>query len=165
MVSRQLKLGFSVVGIAMAVAVVPAGTSWAGLQKSHHTSHHKAKAKTAGVASCPSASIVSTAASTTYTGPTTEKAAEKGWVICDYSAQREIAVMVSLYTTNDSLRSISSNAAATPKRVSGIGNAASHEGTIVWVQRDSAPSFSVIDESGDLTLSQTEAIAKAIVAG
>ena len=79
-----------------------AGTSWAGLQKSHHTSHHKTKVKTAGVASCPPASIVSTAVNTTYTGPTTEKAAEKGWVICDYNAQGEIAVVVSLYTTDDS---------------------------------------------------------------
>ena len=139
----------------------PAGTSWAGSQKSHH----KPKAKTGGVASCPAAAALGTAASTTYTGPTTEKAAEKGWVICNYSAQGQVAVMVSLYTTDDSLRSISSNASATPTKVSGIGNAASHEGTIVWVQRKSAPSFSVIDESGDLTLSQTEAIAKAIVAG
>jgi hypothetical protein len=73
--------------------------------------------------------------------------------------------MVSLYTTDDSLRSISSNAAATPKKLSGIGNAASHFGTIVFVQRDSEPSFSVIDESGNLSLTQTEAIAKAIVAG
>jgi hypothetical protein len=161
----QLRLGFSALGIAMALAIAPAGTSWASLLKSHHTSHHKEKTKTTGLASCPSASSVSTAASTTYTGPTTEKAAEPGWVICDYSAQGEDAVMVSLYTTDDSLRSISSNAAAAPKKLSGIGNAASHEGTIVWVQRNSAPSFSVIDESGDLTLSQTEAIAKAIVAG
>ena len=165
MVNRQLKLGFSAVGIAIAVVVVPAGTSWAGLQKSHHTSHHKAKAKTDGLASCPSAAVLGTAASTTYAGPTTEKAAEKGWVVCQYSAQGEISLLVSLYTTDDSLRSISSNAAATPKKVSGIGNAASHYGTIVFVQRDSAPSFSVIDESSDLTLSQTEAIAKAIVAG
>jgi len=161
MVSRQLKLRFSVVGIALAVAVVPAGTSWAGSYKSHH----KAKAKTTGLASCPSATVLGTAASTTYTGPTTEAAAEKGWVICNYSVQGEISLMVSLYTTNDSLRSISSNAAATPKKISGIGNGASHEGTIVWVQRKSAPSFSVIDQSGELTLSQTEAIAKAIVAG
>jgi hypothetical protein len=164
MVSRQLKLGFSVVGIAVAVAVVPSGTSWASLQKSH-TSHHKSKAKSSGAASCPSAATLSPAASTTYTGPTTEKAAEKGWVVCDYSVKGEISLEVSLYTTNDSLRSISSNAAATPKKISGIGNAASHEGTIVWVQRHSAPSFSVIDQSGNLTLSQTEAIAKAIVAG
>jgi hypothetical protein len=159
--NRRLKLGFGVAGVALAVAVVPAGTSWAG----SHKTHHKAKAKTTGVASCPSAAAVGTAASTTYTGPTTEQAAEKGWVICDYSAQGEVAVMVSLYTTNDSLRSISSNASAAPTKVAGIGNGASHEGTIVWVQRKSAPSFSVIDESGNLTLSQTEAIAKAIVAG
>ena len=161
MVNRKLKLGF---GVAIAVALVPAGTSWAGLLKSHHTSHHKTKAKT-GLASCPSAAALDSAAGTTYTGPTTEAAAEKGWVICNYSAQGEISLMVSLYTTDDSLRSISSNASAAPKKISGIGNGASHEGTIVWVQRDSAPSFSVIDQSGNLSLSQTEAIAKAIVAG
>jgi hypothetical protein len=164
MITRRLRLGCSAVGIAVAVAVVPAGTSWAGLLKAHHTSHHKAKAKT-GLASCPSAAALGTAAGTTYTGPTTEQAAEKDWVICDYSAQGEVSLMVSLYTTGDSLRSISSNAAAAPKKLSGIGNGASHEGTIVWVQRNSAPSFSVIDQSGNLTLSQTEAVAKAIVAG
>jgi hypothetical protein len=176
MINRRLKIGFGGVGVATTIAiavgvvvaaaaavVVPAGASWAVVAKVHHTSHHKAKAKTTGAASCPSASVLGPAASTTYTGPTTEKAAEKGWVVCDYSAQGEVALMVSLYTTDDSLRTISSNAAATPKKLSGIGNAASHEGTIVWVQRDSAPSFSVIDQSGDLTLTQTEAIAKAIV--
>jgi hypothetical protein len=164
MVNRLIKLGFGAMGLALAVVAVPAGTSWAGVLKSHHTAHHKAKAKT-GVASCPAAATLGTAAGTAYTGPTTEAAAEKGWVICNYNAQGEISLMVSLYTTDDSLRSISSNAAAAPKKISGIGNGASHEGTIVWVQRDSAPSFSVIDQSGNLTLSQTEAIAKAIVAG
>jgi hypothetical protein len=87
MVNRRLKLGFSAVGIAIAVAVLPAGASWAGLQKSHHTSHHKAKTKTTGVASCPSAAVLGTAASATYTGPTTEKAAEKGWVVCEYRSK------------------------------------------------------------------------------
>ena len=161
MMNRRLRLGLGVTGMALAIAVVPAGTSWAA----SHKAHHKTKAKATGLASCPSAAVVGTAAGTTYTGPTTEQAAEKGWVICDYNAQGENAVMVSLYTTNDSLRSISSNASAAPTKLSGIGNAASHEGTIVWVQRKSAPSFSVIDESGNLSLSQTEAVAKAIVAG
>jgi hypothetical protein len=165
MVTRQLKLGVAVVGIAVAAAVVPAGASWAGLQKAHHASHHKAKAKTTGGTGCPPASVLGPAAGTTYSGPTTEKAAEKGWIVCDHSAQGEISLQVSLYTTADSLRSISSNASAAPKKIAGIGNAASHEGTIVWVQRNSAPSFSVIDQSGNLTLIQTEAIAKAIVAG
>ena len=175
MANRRLKLGFGAPGtalavavamaVALAVAVLPAGTSWAGLAKAHHNTHHKAKAKTTGAASCPPEAVLSAAASTTYASPTTEQAAEKGWVVCDYSVQGEIALTVSLYATGDSLRLISSNASATPKKLSGIGNAASHEGTIVWVQRNSAPSFSVIDQSGDLTLSQTEAMAKAIVAG
>ena len=174
MANRPLRLGLGAPGaafvfafavaVAVAVVVVPAGTSWAGIAKAHHKAHHKAKAKTTGAANCPSAAVLSAAASTTYASPTTEQAAEKGWVVCDYSVQGEIALTVSLYATGDSLRLISSNASATPKKLSGIGNAASHEGTIVWVQRNSAPSFSVIDQSGSLTLSQTEAIAKAIVA-
>jgi hypothetical protein len=165
MVTRQLKLGFSSLGIAIAIAVVPAGTAFAtSHHKAHHTTHHT-KAATTGAASCPAATLVDTAAGTTYSGPTTQPAAEKDWVVCEYSAQGEIALMVSLYTKDDPLRTVSANAAATPKKVSGIGNAASHYGTIVFVQRDSAPSFSVIDESGNLTLSQTEAVAKAIVAG
>jgi hypothetical protein len=173
MVNRELRCALSAVAVAIAAAVLPAGVSWAGPlalhHSSHHASHHKASAKTAkaktGLASCPSAAAVGTAAGTTYTGPTTEKAAEKGWVICDYSAQGEVSLMISLYTTGYPLREVSANAAATPKKVSGIGNAASHFGTIVFVQRDAAPSFSIIDQSGDLTLSQTEAVAKAVVSG
>jgi hypothetical protein len=72
---------------------------------------------------------------------------------------------VSLYTTDYPLREVSANSAGPTTKISGIGNAASYEGTIVFVQRDSAPSFSVIDQTSDLTLSQTEAEAKAIVKG
>jgi len=75
----------------------------------------------------------------------------------------EESLQISLYTTGYSLREVSANAAGPTTKVSGIGNAASHFGTIVYVQRNSAPSFSVIDEISDLTLSQTEGIAKAIV--
>jgi hypothetical protein len=92
-------------------------------------------------------------------------AAEKGWVVCQYSSQGEVALLVSLYTTDYPLREVSANAAGPTTKISGIGNAASYEGTIVFVQRDSAPSFSVIDQTSDLTLSQTEAEAKAIVKG
>jgi hypothetical protein len=162
---HQLKVGIGAVGITIAVALVPAGTSWAHSHKSHHKSHHTSKSTTAGAASCPTAATLSAAASTTYTGPTTQKAAEKGWVVCEYSSQSQIALLVSLYTTNDSLRSISANAPAATTKISGLGNAASHYGTDVFVQRDSAPSFSVIDQTSDLTLSQTKAMAKAIVAG
>jgi hypothetical protein len=163
MVNHRRKVGFGAVGAAIAMALVPAGTSSASSHKSHHKSHHKSTA--GGAASCPSPTTLGTAAGTTFTGPTTEKAAEKGWVVCDYSTKGEVSLLVSLYTTDDSLRSISSNAPAATTKISGLGNAASHFGTIVFVQRDSAPSFSVIDESGgNLTLHQTEAIAKAIVA-
>ena len=72
---------------------------------------------------------------------------------------------MSLYTTGDSLKSISSDVPAATTKISGLGNAAAHYGTEVYVQRNSAPSFSVIDSSGNLALSQTEAEAKAIVAG
>jgi hypothetical protein len=117
------------------------------------------------VAACPSAASLSAAAGVTYAAPTTEQAAEKDWVVCDYDSQGEVALLVSLYTTGYPLREVSGTAAGPTTKVSGIGNAASHFGTIVYVQRNSARSFSVIDESGNLELSQTEAMAKAIVAG
>jgi hypothetical protein len=158
---HRLKIGIGVAGVAVALVLVPGGPAWA----TSHKPNHKPKSTAAGAASCPSAATLGAAANTTYTGPTTEAAAEKGWVVCQYSSQGEISLLVSLYTTDDSLRSISSDAAAATTKISGLGNAASHYGTIVYVQRDSAPSFSVIDESGNLTLSQTEAEAKAIVAG
>jgi hypothetical protein len=171
MVSRQLKLGLSTVGLAVAVAILPAAVSGAS---SHHKTHHTSKKKShtttttkkaaSGVAACPSPSILSTPAGVTYASPTTEQAGEPGWIVCDYTSQGEISLTVSLYDQGESLRTISSTAAATPVKVSGIGNAASHFGTIVYVQRNSARSFSVIDDSGNLTLSQTEAIAKAIAA-
>jgi hypothetical protein len=160
--NRLLKLGLVIAGFALGAALLPAGTSGASLYKAHHTKSPKKKSSSA---TCPTAASLGAAAKTTYTGPDSEKGAEKGWVVCQYSTQGEISLLVSLYTTNDSLRSISSDAPVATKKVSGIGNAASHYGTIVYVQRKSAPSFSVIDQSGDLTLSQTEAMAKAIAAG
>jgi hypothetical protein len=161
MINRKLLVGASTVGIVVAAALAPVAPAWAG----SHKPHHKSKATVTGVAECPSAASLNTAAGTTYTGPTTEKAYEKSWVVCDYSAQGEVALTVSMYTKDFPLREVSANAAGPTTKVSGIGNAASYSNTIVFVQRDSAPSFSVIDQSGDLTLSQTEAMAKAIVAG
>jgi hypothetical protein len=163
MINHQFKVGICAVGIAFAAAITPLGPAWASSHKSHHKA--KSKATVTGVAACPSAATLSAAASITYTGPTTEQAAEKGWVVCQYSSQGEIALLVSLYTTGFPLREVSANSAGPTTKIPGIGNAASYSNTDVFVQRDSAPSFSVIDQTADLTLSQTEAEAKAIVAG
>jgi hypothetical protein len=160
-----VRTGIGVAGVAVVLSLAGTGPAWAGSHK--HKSHHKAGAAVAatGVAACPSAASLSAAAGVTYAAPTTEQAAEKGWVVCDYDSQGEVALLVSLYTTGYPLKEVSSTAAGPTTKVSGIGNAASHFGTIVYVQRNSARSFSVIDESGNLELSQTEAMAKAIVAG
>jgi hypothetical protein len=167
--NQQVKLTVGVAGIAVAMALVPAAPAWAGLakssQKSHsnHRSHSKKKGKTkAETASCPAASELAAAAGTTYTEVASQPGFDKGWVVCNYDTSGEDSLEVSLYTTGFPLREVSGNAAGPTTKVSGIGNGASHFGTIVYVQRNSAPSFSVIDESGNLTLSQTEAIAKTI---
>jgi hypothetical protein len=159
---HQIRLTAGVAGVALAMALVPMAPAWAGLAKSSHKSHTKAKAKTAA-ATCPSASELSTPAGVTYSAPTSQPGFDKGWVVCNYDTNGEDSLQVSLYTTDYPLREVSGNAAGPTTKVSGIGNAASRFGTIVYVERNSAPSFSVIDEGGDLTLSQTEGIAKAIV--
>ena len=159
--NHQVKLTVGVAGIAVAMALVPVAPAWAGLAKSSHKAHHKAKAKTTA-ATCPSASVVSTPAGVTYSAPTSQPGFDKGWVVCNYDVNGEDSLQISLYTTDYPLREVSGNAAGPTTKVSGIGNAASHFGTIVYVQRNTAPSFSVIDEGGSLTLSQTEGIAKAI---
>lgn len=159
---QPVKLTIEVAGVAVAMALMPVAPAWAGLAKSSHKSHTKAKAKTAS-ATCPSASVLGPPAATTYSAPTSQPGYDKGWVVCNYDTNGEDSLQISLYTTGYSLREVSANAAGPTSKVSGIGNAASHFGTIVYVQRNSAPSFSVIDEGGDLTLGQTEGIAKAIV--
>jgi hypothetical protein len=159
--NQQVKLTVGVAGIAIAMALVPAAPAWASLAKSSHKSHHKTKAKTAA-ATCPSAAELSTPAGTTYTEVASQPGFDKGWVVCNYDTDGEDSLQISLYTTDYPLREVSGNAAGPTSKVSGIGNGASHFGTIVYVQRDSAPSYSVIDESGNLSLSQTEAIAKTI---
>jgi hypothetical protein len=159
--NQQVKLTVGVAGIAIAMALVPVAPAWASLAKSSHKSHHKTKAKTAA-ATCPSAAELSTPAGTTYTEVASQPGFDKGWVVCNYDTDGEDSLQISLYTTDYPLREVSGNAAGPTSKVSGIGNGASHFGTIVYVQRDSAPSYSVIDESGNLSLSQTEAIAKTI---
>ena len=158
MINRKLFVRAGALGIAVTAALAPVVPAWAG----SHKSHHKAKSTVTGIAECPSAASLSAAAGTTYTGPTTEQAAEKGWVVCDYSAQGEVALLVSLYTKGFPLREVSANSAGPTTKISGIGNGASYSNTDVFVQRNSAPSFSVIDQTADLTLAQTKAMAKAI---
>jgi hypothetical protein len=160
--NQQVKLAIGIAGIAVAIALVPAIPASAGLAKSSHKSHTKTKAK-AAAATCPSPAELSTPAGVTYTAAASQPGFDKGWLVCNYDTNGEDSLLVSLYTTGYPLREVSGNAAGPTTKVSGIGNAASHFGTIVYVQRNSAPSFSVIDEGGDLTLSQTEGIAKAIV--
>jgi hypothetical protein len=159
--NQQVRVAVGVAGIAIAMALVPAAPAWAGLAKSSHKSSHKTKAK-AAAATCPSAAELSTPAGVSYSAAASQPGFDKGWVVCNYDTNGEDSLMVSLYTTGYPLREVSGNAAGPTTKVSGIGNGASHFGSIVYVQRNSAPSFSVIDEGGDLTLSQTEGIAKAI---
>jgi hypothetical protein len=154
MARHRLQVGIA--GAVLVVAVLPAGPAWA-------SSRHKAKVEVAA-AGCPPAGPLGAAAHTTFTGPKSQPGYEKGWTICNYSTQGQDSLMVSLYTKGDPLRSVSANASYAPTRISGIGSEASHQGTIIYVQQDSARSFSVIDESGNLSLKQTEAIARAIVA-
>jgi hypothetical protein len=48
--------------------------------------------------------------------------------------------------------------------LSGLGSSAAHYGTEVYVANTSAPSFSVVDQSGSMSLTQVEAIARAVLA-
>jgi hypothetical protein len=163
MINRKLSIGAGTLGIAVAAALAPVAPAWAGSHKHHKT---KATATATGVAECPSAASLSTAASVTYTGPTTEQAAEKDWVVCEYCTQQDgVSLLVSTYTKGFPLRGGQWHRRRPNHQDLGIGNAASHFGNIVYVQRNSAPSFSVIDQTGNLTLSQVEAEAKSIVAG
>jgi hypothetical protein len=113
---------------------------------------------------CPSATSLGAAAGVTYATPTSQAGAEAGWVVCSYNSQGTISLLLSLYPDGTPLSTVDANAAATPTPLSGFGSAASTFGTIVYVEQASAPSFSVIDESGNLTVTQTEAIASAVIA-
>ena len=130
--------------------------------------HHKTKApkpKVTSSSTCPSAALLSTAGGTTYSAPVEAKGANPNSFVCTYDTSGEVSLLVSLYEPGQKLSFVDANAAGPVTKISGIGNAAAHFGTIVFVQLDSARSFSVIDQTGSLTLSQTEAEAKAIVNG
>jgi hypothetical protein len=154
-IGHRLQVGIA--GAVLVVAVLPAGPAWA-------SSRHKAKVEVAA-GGCPPAAMLSAAAHTTFTGPQIQPGYEKGWTVCNYSTQGQDSLLVSLYEKGTPLSTVSANASYAPTRISGIGSRASRLGTIIYVQQDSARSFSVIDESGgNLSLKQTEAIARAIVA-
>jgi hypothetical protein len=156
----QMRVGIVVIGAGLVLA--PAAPAWAS--SGHHKTKPKKKATTAS-ATCPSAAAIGTAAGTTYTGPVSQAGYQKGWTVCNYSANGQVAVLLSLYPSGTSLQEISANASQTKVPVRGLGNSAVHAGTTqVYVSRTSGPSFSVIDELSDLTLAKVEAIAKAELA-
>ena len=114
---------------------------------------------------CPSAAALGAAAGVTYTAPHSTPGYQAGWVACQYNQGSQVALLVSLYPSGTSLQTVSTNAAGSTTPVSGIGDSASYYDTLVYVSRSSAPSFSVSDETGTLTLAQVESVARAIVAG
>jgi len=154
--NRQLRIGMSAGGLVVAMALAPTATAWAG---GSHITHSKHKA----TAKCPSAPTLNAARAGTFGAPISQKGYEKGWLLCNYSSKGMAgALTVSLYPAGYPLREVSANSAGATKAIHGIGNGASYYNTDVYVQRNSAPSFSVIDQSGTLTLRQTESLAKAI---
>jgi hypothetical protein len=87
-----------------------------------------------------------------------------GTIVCQYSANGATALLVSLYPSGTSLRTITAIVPATTTPISGLGNSAAYYGTAVYVANTSSPTFSVIDQTGSLTLSQVEAVARAVLA-
>jgi mRNA-degrading endonuclease toxin of MazEF toxin-antitoxin module len=85
-----------------------------------------------------------------------------GTVVCKYSSNSQVAVLVSLYPSGTSLQTITAIVPATTS-ISGLGNSAAYYGTEVYVSNSSSPTFSVIDQTGNLSLSQVEAMAHAIL--
>jgi hypothetical protein len=114
---------------------------------------------------CPAAAGLGTAGGTTYTGPQSQPGGNPGTVVCQYSSNGSVALLVSLYPTGTSLQTITANVPAATTALAGLGTAAAAYGTEVYVARSSAPSFSVIDQTGSLTLSQVEAEARVVLAG
>jgi hypothetical protein len=165
---HRLKIKIGVVAIGLALALAPAAPAWAGSHKTkaHHKKHHaKHTVKSSSALICPSAAALGTAGGTTYTAPQSQPGGNPGTIVCQYSAGGEVALLVSLYPKGTSLREISANVPAATKKISGLGNSASHFGTEVYVANSSSPSFSVIDQTGSLTLAQVEAEARAVLAG
>ena len=168
MLHHQLKVKVGVVALGVAMALAPGGAAWASSHKtkSHHKAHHKKhKAASSSSMACPSATALSSAGGTTYSTPVSQPGANAGVVVCQYSSGGQIALLISLYPSGTSLREISANVPVATTPISGLGNSASHYGTEVYVARSSAPSFSVIDQTGSLTLAQVEAEAKVVLAG
>jgi hypothetical protein len=141
-------------GSSTAVAVPPAsGTPTA--------------AAAAVAVTCPTAAAVSAATGVTYTAlQVSRPSAGFPQTACSYSGTNE-ALTVGLYPAGTTLLSLTSVATGTLTPVPGLGSQADSTTTpasAVYVYRSSG-TFSVVDGSESLKVSQVEAVAKVILAG
>ena len=123
-------------------------------------------ATAAGSATCPSASSLSAAAGSTYTGPQSQPGYSPGVTACSYSVGSNVALLVSLYPAGTSLKILTANLSNPTTPAPGLGDSAATS-TVppsVFVARTGAPSFSAIDQTGQLTTTQLLALGKAVIA-
>jgi hypothetical protein len=124
-------------------------------------------AAAASVVTCPSAATVSTAAGVTYAKlQVTAPSAGFPQTSCAYSGTNQ-ALEVGLYPAGTTLGSLTSVATGTLTPVPGLGSQADSTTTpdsAVYVYRSSG-TYSVVDQSSSLSVSQVEAVAKAILGG
>jgi len=120
----------------------------------------------AGSATCPSASSLSAAAGATYTGPQSQAGYSPGVTVCSYSVSSNVALLVSLYPAGTSLQTLTANLSNPTTPASGLGGSAATATSppSVFVARTGAPSFSAIDQTGQLTTTQLIALGKAVIA-
>ena len=123
-------------------------------------------APAAGSATCPSASSLSAAAGATYTGPQSQAGYSPGVTVCSYSVSSNVALLVSLYPAGTSLQTLTANLSNPTTPASGLGGSAATATNppSVFVARTGAPSFSAIDQTGQLTTTQLIALGKAVIA-
>ena len=119
---------------------------------------------------CPSASLVSTASGNTLTGPQVTEpnpSQDTPDLVCEYSSGGATELQVALAPSGTTLQTLTANVSNPTTPVSGLGDAAASTTSpvAVYVYRSSAPGITVIDQGTLLTLSQVEAIAKAVIAG
>ena len=121
-------------------------------------------------ATCPSASLVSTAAANTLTGPQVtepDPSQDTPDLVCEYSTGGATELQVALAPSGTTLRTLTANVSNPTTPVSGLGDSAvsTTSPVAVYIYRSSAPGITVIDQGSLLTVSQVEAIAKAVIAG
>jgi len=119
---------------------------------------------------CPSASLVSTASGNTFTGPQVTQpnpSQDTPDLVCEYSTGGATELQVALAPSGTTLQSLTANVSNPTTPVSGLGDAAASTTSpvAVYVYRSSAPGVTVIDQGSLLTVTQVEAIAKAVIAG